>query len=98
MMKTAIAIILLIIGTASSLLAAGSGIADTTSSLHAMLRPVGMEGVKWTDGFWADRFELCRTQMVPSMARLMEGTNYSQFYFNFEILAGMVEGKAHGAS
>ncbi|HEV2694216.1 MAG TPA: glycoside hydrolase family 127 protein, partial [Verrucomicrobiae bacterium] len=98
MMKTAIAIILLNINTALCLLAAGAGIVDSASSPHAVLRPVGMEEVKWTDGFWADRFELCRAQMVPSMARLMEGTNYSQFYYNFEILAGLVEGKPHGAS
>ena len=28
----------------------------------------------------------------------MEGTNYSQFYYNFEILAGLAEGKPHGAT
>lgn len=36
--------------------------------------------------------------MVPSMDRLMEGTNYSQFYRNFEITAGVAPGKFHGAS
>ena len=36
--------------------------------------------------------------MIPSMARLMKGTNYSQFFYNFEILDGLAEGKAHGAS
>ena len=50
------------------------------------------------DGFWADRFELCRTQMVPGMARLMQGTNYSQFYRNFEIAAGVRDGKSRGST
>lgn len=77
---------------------ASPGVVDTTSSAFAQVRTVGLNEVRWTDGFWADRFELCRTQMVPSMARLMQGTNYSQFYFNFEILAGLAEGKPHGAS
>ncbi len=36
--------------------------------------------------------------MVPSMARLMEGTNYSQFYRNFEIAAGVKNGHSRGAS
>jgi hypothetical protein len=74
------------------------GVVDTTSSPFAKIQTVGLDEIRWTDGFWADRFELCRTQMVPSMARLMQGTNYSQFYYNFEILAGLVEGKPHGAS
>jgi hypothetical protein len=77
---------------------AAPGLVDTTASPFAAVRTVGMTEVRWTHGFWADRFELCRTQMVPSMARLMQGTNYSQFYFNFEILAGLAEGKPHGAS
>ena len=54
----------------------------------AQIHTVGMDEAHWTRGFWADRFELCRTQMVPSMASLMEGTNYSQFFRNFEITAG----------
>ena len=78
--------------------AAAPGVVDTTGSPFAKVQTVGLDEVRWTRGFWADRFELCRTQMVPGMARLMEGTNYSQFYYNFEILAGHVEGKPHGAS
>lgn len=79
-------------------LASEAGVVDTTSSPHAQVRTVGMDEARWTGGFWADRFELCRTQMVPSMGRLMEGTNYSQFFHNFEITAGLAEGKARGAS
>jgi DUF1680 family protein len=80
------------------LVAVGAGVADTTSSPFAQIRTVGLNESRWTRGFWADRFELCRTQMIPSMARLMQGTNYSQFYRNFEIAAGLVEGKSRGAS
>jgi len=78
--------------------AAEPGAVDTTASAYAQVRTVGLDEVRWTHGFWADRFELCRTQMVPSMARLMQGTNFSQFYYNFEILDGLVEGKSRGAS
>jgi hypothetical protein len=79
-------------------LLAERGVVDTTASPFAKVQTVGLDEVRWTDGFWADRFELCRTQMVPSMARLMQSTNYSQFYFNFEILTGLAEGKSRGAS
>lgn len=77
---------------------AGTGVVDDSSSPFAKVRTVGMGEVHWTDGFWADRFELCRTQMLPSMGRLMEGTNYSQFYRNFEIAAGLKAGKSRGAT
>ena len=79
-------------------LAAENSMTDTSASPYAQLRAIGLDQVRWTQGFWADRFELCRTQMVPSMARLMEGTNYSQFYWNFEIAAGLKTGRPRGAS
>ena len=78
-------------------LVAGSAVVDTTSSPYAQVRAVGLGDAQWTGGFWKDRFDLCRTQMVPGMDRLMEGTNYSQFYYNFEVAAGLVKGKSHGA-
>jgi DUF1680 family protein len=83
---------------AASVFAGQSGVVDTSASPFAQVCPVGLDEVKWTRGFWADRFELCRTQMIPSMARLMSGTNYTQFLRNFEIVAGLKEGKARGAS
>ncbi len=89
---------LLAIGISFSALAGEPGVVDTTSSSFAQIHTVGMDEARWTRGFWADRFELCRTQMVPSMARLMEGTNHSQFFRNFEITAGIAEGKARGAT
>ncbi|MDE3067250.1 MAG: glycoside hydrolase family 127 protein [Verrucomicrobiota bacterium] len=78
-------------------LCAGTGVADTDTSAFAKVRTVGLDEVHWTRGFWADRWALCETQMVPSMGRLMEGTNYSQFFRNFQIAAGLVQGASHGA-
>lgn len=69
-----------------------------TPSPHATVQPVPLGEARWTTGFWADRFELCRTQMLPGLGRLMEGTNYSQFFRNFEIAAGLAEGRSRGAS
>ena len=79
-------------------IAGESGVVDTTSSSFAKVRTVGLDEVRWTGGFWAERLELCQTQMVPHMERLMEGTNYSQFFHNFQIAAGLVEGKSRGAT
>jgi uncharacterized protein len=66
-------------------------------SPFAKVEPLPLGAARWTDGFFFDRFELCRTQMIPGMERLMAGTNYSQFFRNFEIAAGLAEGKSRGA-
>jgi uncharacterized protein len=79
-------------------LMAAPGVVDTAASPFATVRTVGLDEARWTQGFWADRFELCQTQMVPAMGRLMEGTNYSQYFRNFQIAAGEVLGKPHGST
>ena len=63
----------------------------------ATAQPLALGEAHWTSGFWFDRFELCRTNMLPNMGRLMEGTNYSHFLRNFEIAAGLAEGRYRGA-
>ena len=78
--------------------ASEQGLVDTSASPFAQIRTVGLAEAHWNRGFWGNRIELCRTQMIPSMARLIEGTNYSQFFRNFEITAGLAEGKSRGAT
>ena len=68
-----------------SVAAGEPGLVDDRASPHAQVRSVGLDQVYWTHGFWADRFALCRQQMIPAMWQLMAGTNYSQFYQNFRI-------------
>ncbi len=72
-------------------------LADNSSSPHAIVRTVGLDEARWTDGFWFERFENLRTNMLPSMVRLMEGTNDSQYFENFRIAAGLTEGRPRGA-
>lgn len=76
---------------------AASPVLDNSSSPHAQVRTVGLDEMQWTDGFWARLFASCRNQMLPGMGRLMEGTNYTQFFRNFEIAAGLAEGRYRGA-
>jgi len=77
---------------------AAAPVVNNSASPHVQVRTVGLDEVRWTDGFWGQRFEFCRTNMLPSMGRLMEGTNYTQFFRNFEIAAGLAEGRSRGAS
>jgi DUF1680 family protein len=73
-----------------------AGLTDTTASPHVVVRSVGLTEVRWTTGFWADRFETCRKETLPAMGRIMEGTEHSQFLHNFRIAAGLEKGKHRG--
>ena len=81
----------------NGVVAGDAGVVDDSASPHARVHSVGLDEVHWTHGLWADRFQLCRDTMIPAMWRLMEGTNYSQFYQNFRIAAGLEKGRHHGA-
>ncbi len=68
--------------------AGGRGLANTWASDHVRLRSVDIDAVRWTDGFWAERFELCHKVMIPNMWRLLEDPNISHAYENFLVAAG----------
>jgi DUF1680 family protein len=72
-------------------------ITDTTNSKFAVVEPVSIEEVRWTDGFWADRLDVCHNKSVPSMWELMRDGTYKPFLEHFLIAAGKVEGDYHGA-
>ncbi len=71
--------------------------AGETFRPYAKVEPMPLPSARWTSGFWADRFDRCRTNMLPNMGRLMEGTNYTHFLRNFEIADGLAEGRYRGA-
>jgi DUF1680 family protein len=74
-----------------------AGVTDTAASSHVALRSVGLADLRWTRGFWAERFETCRRHTLPHLWRIMEGTEPSQFYHNFLIAAGEAKGRHRGA-
>ncbi len=61
--------LLVLLGSAVS--AAGQGVIDTANSPHVKVRAVDHAAVRWTEGFWAERFDLCRRVIVPSMDEVM---------------------------
>lgn len=65
--------------------------------IHSRVKPTHLSDVRWTDGFWNQRFATCRDTMVPSMWEIMKGTKYKPFLEHFRIAAGMSEGGYHGA-
>jgi len=76
--------------------AAGTHVADTSSSPHAKLRSLPVEAVRWTDGFWAERFERCRTVTLPEMEKALHHPNNAACLDNFAVAAGLAKGKHRG--
>jgi len=66
------------------------------TSPHAVLRGVEVKEVKWTEGFWADKFELCRRAMLPSVEAALLDERNSEQLVNFKIAAGLEQGRYRG--
>src|SRR5215469_4078815 len=65
---------------------------------HARLHALPLREVHWTNnGFWSDRFQTCKTSMVPTMSRLMQDEKRSRFLLNFQTATGERKGEHHGA-
>ena len=75
---------------------AGGGIAKTSASPYAKLHSVDIGAVQWTDGFWAQKFDLCHKKMIPNMWRLLEDPQISHAYDNFQVAAGLIQGRHRG--
>jgi DUF1680 family protein len=72
-----------------------SGISDNKHSPYVKFKSIGIGQAKWTDGFWAEKFTMLESTMVPYMGELLKG-DIGHGYNNFKIAAGLKEGKAKG--
>ena len=66
---------------------------NTSQSPYARLKSINMGDVQWTDGFWAERFKVCKESMVPNMMGNYLNPEVSHAYRNFEIAAGLEKGE-----
>lgn len=80
------------------MMAQEKAITVTENSPHAKLKSVDLGDVKWTSGFWANRFEVCEQSMVPHMLGNYMDEELSHAFANFEVAAGLKEGKHRGPS
>lgn len=69
---------------------------NTSESPYAKLRHTELDAVRWTQGFWAERFEVCRQVMSPELMRTYLDEHISHAYKNFEIAAGHAAGSHSG--
>ena len=71
--------------------ASSRGAVDTSKSPHAKLKTLPMTDVKWTDGFWAERFELCRKAMLPRLESTMLDPKCSAQLNRLKFGAGLID-------
>ncbi|MGJ8680546.1 glycoside hydrolase family 127 protein [Paraglaciecola sp.] len=72
-----------------------TGVADNKHSPHVKFKSIGIGQAKWTEGFWADKFNMLENTMVPYMGELLKG-DIGHGYNNFKIAAELKEGEAKG--
>jgi uncharacterized protein len=89
---------ILITATMSSTFAQEQSLVNTSQSKHAKLHSVDMSDVRWTEGFWADRFKVARESMVPNLWKIYNDADISHAFKNFEIAAGLDTGSHKGPS
>ena len=81
------------------------GLTDMSRSKQAVMQNTPIGTVRWTGGFWGERFNLLATTGIWSMWDTWntpwetidaEGKHGSHGFRNFEVAAGTVKGKHHG--
>jgi DUF1680 family protein len=66
----------------------------TTSS--ARLRTLPLAAARWTSGLMHERYRQCIEVTIPSMGELMQREERIRFVGNFEVAAGLAEGRHRG--
>ena len=65
-------------------------------SPYYKLKEVEPGSVRWTEGFWAEKFKLCYKSIIPNMWQAMNNPNNGAVFKNFYIAAGLEKGKHVG--
>jgi len=68
---------------------------NKVESPYTLLRSTDLDACKWTSGFWADKFALCKDAMVPNMEELLCG-DIGHALNNFKKAAGHLPGPHQG--
>jgi uncharacterized protein len=95
--KISVFVAVLVLPT-SQLFAQNKGLTNTSASKFSQLNSVGLGEVQFTKGFMANRFEVCRNTMVPTLWDRYTDTTSCYAFRNFEIAAGLQAGTFKGPS
>ena len=89
---------LLLVLLQSDIFSQTRSLVNTSQSPFAKLRGVEMNDVRWTSGFWADRFQTTVDSVVPNMWMIYNDAKISHAFRNFQIAAGLDTGSHSGPS
>ena len=95
-MNRIVSILFLVVFATS--LNAQTSLVNTSGSKYAKLSGVGISDVKWTKGFWAERFKVCKDSMVPHLWNTYTSNDICYAFQNFKIAASLDTGKFRGPS
>ena len=73
----------------------GRGLTDTSRSQHAVMNALPIDAVRWTGGFWGERFDVFSKTSVQSMWATWQSAEGKGFN-NFLIASGEKKGEHHG--
>ncbi|WP_300597202.1 glycoside hydrolase family 127 protein [Niabella sp.] len=97
-MKSSFLIALLILSITNMAVYGQQGLVNTAKSPYAALSTVGLGDVHFTNGFWAERFAVCRDEMVPTLWKTYTSDTVCYAFQNFRIAAGLDTGSFRGPS
>jgi len=80
------------------LMARDRGVTNTSASPHVRLRSVDLDDVKWTEGFWATKFALCRRAVIPAVHRALKNPRNAAVLSNFRVAAKLEQGTHRGTN
>ena len=75
-----------------------AGMVLARRSPHAAVQVVGLDQVRWTSGFWADRFDLCHHTVIPKMKEALLNPKNSARLSNFRVGSGLEQGGHRGVN
>lgn len=67
--------------------------ADLPQSPNALMKEIKWSDITWTDGFWADKIDLCNREIIPAVEKGFMTPENSEHLVNLKIAAGMAEGE-----
>ena len=76
--------------------AQSSGLVDMSHSRYAKVVNTPVGAVRWTGGFWGNRFQVLSTAGIWDMWNTWNNPDVSHGFRNFEVAAGTVKGVHHG--
>lgn len=94
-MKKGFLFITLLMCTILSVQAQQKGITDTKNSKYAISVATPIDAVKWTGGFWGERFDVFSKTSVQSMWETWQ-SDRSHGFHNFLVASGEKKGVHHG--